>query len=1048
MKKLKFYALSSMLICSAIATAQTEETYDLLVNSVASPSAGVLTKQPVKLILRNAGATTVKAFTVGVIKNDAKLFEEHFDGQEILKNKTLELTLDGKVDVAYGEKAKFKVYAKVDGKDTNETNDTATVDMAMPVLRDYPYTWDPDSATVIGDFTFGKWKYDAEKERFYYEGRGNNSNSLRTPVIDFVENSNVSCNFKYYVSTKATLLVIVDYGETNDTIYSQQYDALNEGTYADIQASFKPKGRGRIIIRTTWGALTTAEAYVKDVNIVDAVPDVKTDKILSPMIERLATTSDGYKVKVRYVNVSPFDIANPKFCYSIGGKTVEETYDGTLSSNKSVDFLFGTPVDASQSGTSELVAWCEAEGDKVTDNDTIRTEFTFYDALDFPYVTTFDDGMDNWQAIDADADGHTWTFDSLDTTGGCGLYGQVSNNASEDYLLTPAIKMPAGQSRISFYCSGYLTSGTEHLTVLMGKHPEPAEMDTVLFDGDVNVKGWLNGYFPIKLNEAGTYYFAFKATGSGNRIYLDNLYIDRNEDLCMNDITFDTESGFGKTTANVTLSYINHGTTAQKDIVVRYYVNEVQMDEQTVTMSVEPGDTIYYVFPKPADISFTDSTYLLKGEIVTAVGPDQNNDVIYGQSLSNWPVFGVPYSNDFNDTARGSYWLAKSDTDGQASKWTVFSAGVNAYSQKYALRHNGKVAEGTKDWVFSECINMPRGSYDVSFFYRTNPNQAKDAYKQNFSLNLGNNRTPDAMTTQIVSMDGVLVSEPFYKKFTGTINVTDDGNYYLGFCFSTTDCNPSAYLLIDDLEIIPTSEGAELPYTADFSDGWTKYNTKTTNPYWTEYVENDSTTVERVARTNNHATMSYGFEDKFVSPKLRLDAGKTVNVTVSYALSSDSTNTALNMFCGHIDNPDSLELVASMPVVADSAYVDYTYSFVSTEADSCFFIGFRTNSPTVGHAGYVYDARIKTLSVKYDEGTSIASVSDNADLAICKRGNSVYISATASINSVEICDMSGCYVMSASSDLNTLKLDCTGLHGAYIIKAKTSQGEAVRKLVF
>lgn len=336
----------------------------------------------------------------------------------------------------------------------------------------------------------------------------------------------------------------------------------------------------------------------------------------------------------------------------------------------------------------------------------------------------------------------------------------------------------------------------------------------------------------------------------------------------------------------------------------------------------------------------------------------------------------------------------------------------------------------------------------MSFFYRTNVNGNKTTNLQDFSLNVGNDRTPQAMTTEIVHLDSVLVYGTFYKKYNGKIEIANDGKYYLGFCFTTSTCGSSSYLYIDDVKIKPINEGKALPYTANLAEEWTKYNPKTTNPYWTEYTETDNSQVERVQRTSNHAALSSGFEDKLVSPKLKIEAGKKVIVTVNYALSSDSTNTTLNIYMGHVDNSDSLKLVAAMPVVADSAYTEYTYAFTATEADSCCYIGFRTNSPTESTAGYVYDARIKQVTIDYDSNTGIALVPTDASATISKREHTLHIVASSTINRVKICDVSGQCVMQISPEKNDLSIDCSSLHGVYMVSVTTHDGRIVRKLIF
>lgn len=1031
----------------AVAAASAQTTCDVAVTAYASPRACALSSQPVSFtVTKNSGPDTIKALTVGVVKNGVKLFEEK---KEVSLVSAATVDLNYNIGLEYGKTDTVQLYAKSDIDDTNEANDTLTYTVAMPVCRDFPYIF--NAATATSEFTANKFTWDASQSQYYVVGKGATlkNSSLTTPVVKMAEGTQAKYTFNYHVSTaNLSLLVMVDYGTERDTIFNEHMPMTSDTEFADYQLSFKSKGPGQVIMRITGApALKYNELIVSDMCVVEDLPDIEATAITSPSVTTLARQDAGYKVSVTYTNRSSFDIANPVFGYKLGDQTVTETYSGTMAGGDTLIYTFATPMATPAADTCEFVAWSSVSDDANASNDTVKATYVFYDAMAFPYITKFDDGNDKWQIINADGDGYTWMFSSLSGTGGCATYPMTSNAASEDYLVSPAIKMPAGRSRISFYYSGYMQSGTVNLTVLMSTTPDATGVVKTLFSKDLTNNGWLNGFSLIDLEEAGAYYFLFKATGKSDRIFIDNLYVDQDEDLCINDVTCDTESGYDKTTTAVTLSFMNYGVSPQKDIKVRYYINEVAAEEQTVAATVQPGDTVYCTFSTPADISTPDSTYQLKGEIVTVVGPDQNNDVIYGQSIMHWGVKELPYSYGFDDTQRNAQWLTRNDTDGNSSTWKYYAAGTNCYSPSYVLYHVGPVASGTNDWAISECIHMPKGRYEVSFFYRTPVNLRTDTYKQSFSFNLGTDRTPQAMTTNIVTFEDMLNPGQFYKKFTGYIDIAEDGKYYLGFSCNTATCLSSAGLSIEDLEIKPIVKGQELPYAATPNAGWTVYNPRRTNPYWQPFTEDDSTQVMRVQRTSQHAILSSGFEDKLVSPKLSLDAGKNVVITVNYTLLSDSANTAIDISTGHINNSDSLTTVASMPVVTDSVYVDHVFKFTAAEADSAFFVGFRTNSPTDQAAGYVYDARIKKVTIEYDgEIGGIGDVAASRDVAICARNGQLTIAAPTAIGEICVYDLTGHEALKATTELNSVTLDCSALKGIYVVKVTGSADAVVKKI--
>lgn len=169
----------------------------------------------------------------------------------------------------------------------------------------------------------------------------------------------------------------------------------------------------------------------------------------------------------------------------------------------------------------------------------------------------------------------------------------------------------------------------------------------------------------------------------------------------------------------MTISYINHGVTPQKDIKVKYFINPAtvngtdvteneftQTAEETVTATVLPGDTVYYTFNKEADLS-ADTTYYLIGLIATPVGDDSQNDLIMGSTVEHWKAQTTPYNYGFGDAARNRQWyLPANGTSG----WTI----DNSYWFDYdgntaALSHvRGWNQEPSDDWAYSDAVELKK----------------------------------------------------------------------------------------------------------------------------------------------------------------------------------------------------------------------------------------------------------------------------------------------------------------------------------------------------
>ena len=536
--------------------------------------------------------------------------------------------------------------------------------------------------------------------------------------------------------------------------------------------------------------------------------------------------------------MSPFDIENPTFCYDAGdGQEGRETYEGTVIGGASVDYTFTKGFVRTTEGTVRLKAWCEVARDANPDNNSVEKEMTFYVAPSFPYQTTFDEGNDLWSAIGNGA----WGFAAM-TDGNNVMVGQQGT------IVSPAIKMPAGVARVSFYYGSINRVGA-NLKLYMGRGTGEADLQEVLFDKDITNGGWLNGYHLLNIEEAGNYYFAFRLEGAQDQVVIDNFKVDAEEDLCMHSVGFDRESGFNLTEAKVTLSYVNHGVTPQKDIVVRYYINSTTENyvEETVEDVVMPGDTLSYTFRKPVDVSATDSVYTVLGQIVTKVGNDQVNDFIQGASIQNFKPLGAPYYYDFADDMRNGQWLMP-ENDG--SRWSI------------------------------------------------------EDYYQSYELKMGRERTPEAMTIDVARYENIDIYGQSFQRSMARVKITEGGQYYLGFHnFSPANQGETR---IDGISIEPVEEGLSLPYASDFAngcEGWTKYNDQA-NEYFTKWENADA-----MMTVNN----AYYVKNLLVSPKFAVKAGQTVIVEVEYAIVDDADveNLALDLYTGSLNSDEHMTVVAS-----------------------------------------------------------------------------------------------------------------------------------------
>ena len=629
---------------------------------------------------------------------------------------------------------------------------------------------------------------------------------------------------------------------------------------------------------------------------------------------------------------------------------------------------------------------------------------TFYAPLEFPYSSDFSD-YDSWTILDSDADQYTWNQSTIDENPV--LHYPMFMFTPKDYAYAPAINMPAGKARASFYIGGSVGS---QVNLLMGKSMNPADMTTIV-SAEVKINGWFTVADTFDVPEDGVYYFAFECVTSKGEILIDNLYIDRGNDLGANDLTFDKESGFKLSTSMVTFSVTNFGIDPQSDIEVAYYVNDGSedgfklKDTETIAGPIKPGETYYHTFTTPLDISTSGTTYTLMGAILTTVGTDTQNDRIMGQSIVNFPLQQIPYQNSFEDKERNAQWTMLTPEGDIA--WVISAQGINSYDGSNLLGHSSVNAQQDADaWAFSECIHIPAGTYEYAMFYRTFKGQSDEKYRQSFKVMLGEDANPSAMTTEIATMNDVIVYGQPYSKYITTVTVEKEGDYYLGFYNSSIKGWGTTY--IDAISLNPASEGISCDYVADFANAlgeWEVYHPNYQS--WKYNVTDDAMVMTRSAY---YAQMT-GSAGWLVSPKLHMEAGQAHAVEFTYSLTGDATdNPALGVYTAPASDPEQFSLVETFDPTSDLTSAKCTIPALAEKGD--LYIAIR---PTMETAQKQYVAKVGSFKVTHDNTSAINGIETDG-----------------SIHEVERFDINGRRIASDAKGLNIIRMSDGSTHKVFV----------------
>ena len=984
------------LICAAVialttvnAVAQTATT-DLQVNGFKSPTlVGSPTRTPeIVLGVTNKGTTDINHFNVKIMKDGVMQFEENVN-QDIPKNEWVRsvVKLKNRVTLDYGTRTSLKAFVKADG-DENTDNDTMSVTVFMPKLVPFPFRW--NEATAQSDYDYKSiyglgWDWNDDDKAFYISGLPNLWDGfVRTMAIDFPADGTASCTFDYKASGgPVRLTAYIDNGYKVDTVVSDLSE--NSQNFKPAFFSFKTAGPTRINFSASLEVkdYTQGSFAFRNINFVKAIPDLAVKEIKSPFISKMAANDSVVNVTVALTNNSVLDIVNPKVGYSFGGKSVEEDYDGTIAAGTTVDYTFSKGfVQNATADDMNLKVWCHTDSDGNSANDTLQKAISFYTAKAMPYSTDFDKPDENrlWSVVDGNNDGNMFTFSQLIDDTWAAFFGNYEAKFDE-YLISPAIHMTKGTHRVSFYYSGYTRSGSSHLKLLAGRTTDVSAMKEVLFDSDITNRELKCGYHLLSNLSEGDWYFAFALTGTNDISIIKHFKVDDNEDLSINNVSLDKQSGYDLGKSKVTISYINYGVTPQKDIKVKYFINPAtvngtdvneneftQSAEETVTATVLPGDTIYYTFNKEADLS-ADTTYSLFGLIATPVGDCSQNDFIQGNTVEHWKAQTTPYYYGFDDDNRNKRWYLPATG---TNEWCVGSGWWLDYDGNSAILSHVRYSnpEPSDDWAYSDAVELKKGKYEISFFYHGDFHFSGPDFTQKFEAKMGTARTPEAMTTEIFRTDSTDIYGPAYAKVTKVVDIAEDGLYYLGF-HDFSDGN-SSETYIDAISIEPVSEGRSLPFESDFANdnaSWTVYYGKN-RIFCKWHVEGTAMVVNRLYEN---------FEGMLVTPKLKVAPGAKVKVDVDYALTSAQDTLKMNVYAAAVNNPDDFRLIGQ----AGTDKTEATFTFTNT-TDTALYVGLRTstdiNDQDNYYSGPFYELRVNSVKVSEDisDGISAATASDRA----------------------------------------------------------------------
>lgn len=399
-----------------------------------------------------------------------------------------------------------------------------------------------------------------------------------------------------------------------------------------------------------------------------------------------------------------------------------------------------------------------------------------------------------WTVIDGNGDGSTWKFD-LNAEPSRVFYSYNSTNAGDDWLISPAITIPAdGTYVLNYEFKG--SSYGEAFEVYAGDGASPERMTTLL-DSHSGVPDAVSGNLAFIDAKAGDMHIGFHATTPADkyRLYIISatlLRADNPVDLAVTSITAPV-SGSGLGMEDVTVTVENKGRVDVEGFDIAYVLNGGEPVVERFSDKLAAGTSAEYTFTQKADLSRGHFNHTLQAYTLCDDDINPANDSASTAVYHVAPAT-VPYSTGFepDEDLNGMTFLNLNNdsgdwglnVDGWFSKFSRTGAG--------SLCYNYDKENDADDWAFIEPIRMEAGHYAVKYWY-----SATDDHKEKLRVCYGYAPTPEAMTNVIAEYNPI--DNPQYLEAIHIIDLKDGGDVYFGFyAFSDKDEN---WLCIDDFSV-------------------------------------------------------------------------------------------------------------------------------------------------------------------------------------------------------------------------------------------------------
>ena len=306
--------------------------------------------------------------------------------------------------------------------------------------------------------------------------------------------------------------------------------------------------------------------------------------------------------------------------------------------------------------------------------------------------STSEQFQSEWTVSNNNEDYNTWEFSDqiFGSDGTTGCAGCVTNSVmgNDDYLISSALSLEAGDNNVSFDVRGVRADGPEVLELCIGKTEDTGQM-TTLRKWTINSADWLNKTINFKVEETGTYHLALHSLSkNGFSTYVDNFKVNKGAANLTPDLKIESiktpysQCDFSdKTTIGAVIK--NMGNGAADEYTLTYSINggTPVTEHFNDAIASDARDTVF--FQTQADMAAT-GEYKITVQVTCEGTTNESSTTI----THNDPITQLPSNADFSN--------------GESDDWIQHTAGSWTYDQMGQCISTNKT--GVDNGLYSRCI--------------------------------------------------------------------------------------------------------------------------------------------------------------------------------------------------------------------------------------------------------------------------------------------------------------------------------------------------------